>query len=96
MLRIITRLAVFIVIGVAAFYAMKYYAVFRFGQHLGECSIPAELDIVGSTKARDSEKYAISSRVYSCINKKRSFVDSIFLKISGTWTKPTPATFWAF
>jgi hypothetical protein len=91
MLRIIARLAIFIVIGVAAFYAMKYYTVIRFGQHLGECSTPAELDIVGSTKASEAEKYAISSRVYSCINEKRSFIDRIFLKIPETWTRPPPA-----
>jgi hypothetical protein len=90
MLRTIARLALFIVIGVAAFYAMRYYAVFRFAQHLGECSTPAELDIVGNAKASDATKYAISSRVYSCINEKRSFVDRIFLKIPETWTKPPP------
>jgi hypothetical protein len=90
MLRTIAKLAVFIVIGVAAFYAMRYYAVFRFAQHVGECSTPAELDIVGSAKASDAEKYAISSRVYSCINEKQSFVDRIFLKVPKTWLNPPP------
>jgi hypothetical protein len=91
MLRTIAKFAALIIIAAAAFYAMKYYTVIRFGQHLGECSTPAELDIVGSTKASDAEKYAISSRVYSCINERRSFVDRMFLKIPETWAKPPPA-----
>jgi hypothetical protein len=91
MLRTIARLAIFIVIGVTAFYAMRYYAAFRFAQHLGECSTPAELDIVSSTKASEAEKYATSSRIYSCITEKRSFIDRMFLKIPETWAKPPPA-----
>ncbi len=91
MLRIIVKLAVFIMIGVAAFYAMRYYAVFRFGQHLGECSTPAELDIVADKKASDAERYAISSRIYKCVDERRSFVDRIFLKIPDTFLKP-PST----
>jgi hypothetical protein len=62
---------VFIVNRAAAFYAVRYYAVFRFGQHLGECSTPAEPDIVGSAKASGAEKYAICSRVYSYIFDKQ-------------------------
>jgi hypothetical protein len=91
MSRKILRFAIYAVIAIGAYYAMRYYAVIRFGQHLRECSTPAELAVVGNNSASESARYAISTRVYGCVVEKQSFVERVFLKVPEAWLSPPPA-----